>query len=171
MPVLQRAYRFRLRPTRRQEQALLRQAGARRFVWNWALGRRKAYYAQHGKSIPAAQLSRELTVLKQQPATAWLREVDSQLLQAGGRKHFVAIDRFFPSSKRCHTCGTLNEALALADRSWQCSACGSVHDRDHNAALNIRDEGLRLLAVGHTESLNAQGADVRPATRRQSATN
>jgi putative transposase len=79
MPVLQRAYRFRMRPTRRQEQDLLRQAGARRWVWNRALARRKAYYAERGASIPAKQLSAELTALKGQPETAWLREVDSQL--------------------------------------------------------------------------------------------
>jgi putative transposase len=81
MLTLQRSYRFRMRPTRAQEHALLRQAGARRWVWNWALARRKTYYAEHGKGIPAAQLSAELTALKGMPDTAWLKEVDAQALQ------------------------------------------------------------------------------------------
>jgi putative transposase len=77
------------------------------------------------------------------------------------RKHSVVIDRYFPSSKRCSACGVLNEALALSDRHWVC-ACGVVHDRDLNAARNLRDEGLRKLAVGQAESQNAQGASVSP---------
>jgi putative transposase len=56
MPILRKAYRFRLRPTQAQERVMLRIAGARRFVWNWALARRKAYYAEHGKTISIGQL-------------------------------------------------------------------------------------------------------------------
>ena len=80
-----------------------------------------------------------------------------------GRKHLVVIDRWFPSSKMCRDCKTINAELTLADRSWACG-CGSVHDRDLNAANNIRDEGLRILAVGHTDKQNARGAGVRPQT-------
>lgn len=86
------------------------------------------------------------------------------------RKHFAVIDRFYPSSKRCHVCGAINDALTLSDRKWVC-VCGVAHDRDRNAALNIRDEGLNLFAVGHTEKQNAQGARVRPGTSGQLATN
>jgi putative transposase len=381
-----RVYRFRLEPTADQEQRLRQFAGARRFIWNWALEQRRAYYRQTGKTRPAKELSARLTALKAQPETAWLREMDSQLLQqvlddlqrafvnfferrardprfksrkrdqarfripqrvhvvsgrvqvpkvgrvrlrlsrpvegqtksatfkqdacghwhvslvaetqmplrllplpeaaqsvglglglkdavvpsAGPRipaprfyrraerklrraqrtlsrrqkgsrnrararahlarvhqrvanqradfthklsttlikthqavciedlnvrglartklaksvadaamslvrrqleykgrwygTHVVVIDRFYPSTQLCHVCGYKNEALTLADRTWTCPICGSVHDRDINAALNIRDEGLRLLAVGHTESLNACGGAVRPPT-------
>ena len=73
MPTYQRVYRFRMCPNGTQEEALFRQAGACRFVWNWALARRKAYYAENHKGIPKAQLSRELTALKEQPETAWLK--------------------------------------------------------------------------------------------------
>lgn len=65
-------------------------------------------------------------------------------------KEIVKIDRFFPSSKRCHDCGHVVSALPLSVREWTCPACGVVHDRDHNAALNI-------LAVGQTDRINAQG--------------
>lgn len=51
--------------------------------------------------------------------------------------HIHRVDRFFPSSKRCHACGHINEALHLSDREWTCPKCGTIHDRDVNAAINI----------------------------------
>jgi putative transposase len=78
--------------------------------------------------------------------------------------HVVVNGRFFPSTQLCSVCGFKNAALTLADRRWTCPACGTTHDRDVNAAVNIKNEGLRLLAVGHTASLNACGADGRPPT-------
>lgn len=56
----------------------------------------------------------------------------------------VVVDRFFPSTRRCSACHTKGEQLNLSVRSWTCAACGAVHDRDGNAAVNLRDEGLRL---------------------------
>ena len=53
----------------------------------------------------------------------------------------VAIDRFFPSSKRCSVCDYLLEDLDLDVRQWTCPDCGTLHDRDTNAALNIKAEG------------------------------
>jgi putative transposase len=378
-----KVYRFRMRPTRSEEQSLNRMAGARRWVWNWAMGRWRDTYAATGKSITLKQLSAELTALKEQPETAWLKEIDSQALQqvlkdlhraflnffakraryprfkgrkreplrfripqrvtvkdgkvyvpkigwvrirqsrpvegttksatfrrdpighwyvtltvefevpdvppgspdpakvagidlglkvfatitgrkpvpnprffrtgqrklkraqrafsrrkAGSRrkakarrriarihrkianqrgdflhklttklvneqdglciedlslkglartklaksfadaamgefrrqvkyksewnrKHLLVIDRFFPSSRLCRGCGAVNAELTLSDRHWVCG-CGMVHDRDESAAINIRDEGLRMLAVGRPDSINAQGDTVRP---------
>lgn len=78
------------------------------------------------------------------------------------RKHLVVIDRFFPSSKMCNACGAINGSLTLSEREWDC-VCGSHHDRDLNAAINIRDEGLRILGRG-TPEVNARGDTVRPAT-------
>jgi putative transposase len=78
------------------------------------------------------------------------------------RKHLVVIGRFFPSTKTCNACGRVNDALTLKDRHWVCE-CGVEQDRDKNAARNIRDEGLRILAAGHAESQNARGRPVRPA--------
>lgn len=79
------------------------------------------------------------------------------------RRHLAVIDRFFPSSKTCHVCGAVNAALTLTDRDWTC-ICGIHHDRDFNAAINIRSEGLKLipLAAGHAERLIARGAGVSP---------
>lgn len=78
-------------------------------------------------------------------------------------KRVVRVGRFYPSSKTCHACGHI-QTLTLSDRTWVCEKCGMVHDRDANAAINILSEGLRLLAVGTTESLNADGGNVRLAT-------
>ncbi|HEX7156214.1 MAG TPA: RNA-guided endonuclease TnpB family protein [Burkholderiaceae bacterium] len=50
----------------------------------------------------------------------------------------VLADRWYPSSKSCSACGTKNEALTLNDRSWTCEGCGTSHDRDHNAAINLK---------------------------------
>lgn len=56
----------------------------------------------------------------------------------------VQVDRFYPSSKLCHDCGHKYKELQLSEREWTCEQCGTLHDRDVNAALNIRDEALRL---------------------------
>ena len=62
-----------------------------------------------------------------------------------GRK-LVFIDRFYPSSKTCNSCGYVNKKLKLSDRQWICPDCGEIIERDYNAALNIRDEGIRLIS-------------------------
>ena len=56
---------------------------------------------------------------------------------------FVKIGRFVPSSKRCSQCGNTVEAMPLDIREWSCGVCGAHHDRDVNAAVNIRDEAFR----------------------------
>jgi len=62
-------------------------------------------------------------------------------------KYFVTIDKWFPSSKLCNICGYKNDALDLSVRDWTCPDCGTHHDRDVNAAVNIRNEAVRLLSV------------------------
>ncbi len=77
-------------------------------------------------------------------------------------RRLAVVDRWFPSSKLCGACGTINTGLALSDRQWTC-ACGMMHDRDLNAARNILAEGLKMLdvAAGHAETRNARGGAVR----------
>lgn len=60
-------------------------------------------------------------------------------------KEVIIIDRFFPSSKECNGCHEKNTLISLSDREWVCPKCGTVHDRDINAAKNIKEEGIRLL--------------------------
>jgi putative transposase len=73
----------------------------------------------------------------------------------------IAVDKFYPSSKTCSGCGAVNADLKLKDRRWSCPACGVEHDRDINAALNIRNEGLRLLASPSPATGERPGSDVR----------
>lgn len=64
----------------------------------------------------------------------------------------VGIDKWYPSSKRCSACGFVVSKLPLSVREWTCPECGVVHDRDINAACNIKAAGLAALALG--ESVN-----------------
>lgn len=66
-------------------------------------------------------------------------------------RKIVFVDRFYPSSKMCHNCGYINKNLTLKDRKWVCPQCGKVIERDYNAALNILDEGLRIIGSSTTE--------------------
>lgn len=61
----------------------------------------------------------------------------------------VKIGRFEPTSQTCHACGVVDGPKPLNVREWTCSACGTVHDRDHNAAINIKTAaGLAVSACG-----------------------
>ncbi|WP_270385443.1 RNA-guided endonuclease TnpB family protein, partial [Megamonas funiformis] len=63
-------------------------------------------------------------------------------------KVIVKIDKFYPSSQLCHVCGYKNtEVKDLNVRKWNCPECKTHHDRDVNAAINIRNEGLRILNI------------------------
>ncbi len=66
-----------------------------------------------------------------------------KMARKGG--YVVYVDKWFPSSKRCGRCGYINKGLTLSDREWACPECGARHSRDWNAAVNIKEEGLRIL--------------------------
>lgn len=60
-------------------------------------------------------------------------------------KYLVMIEKWFPSTKRCSKCGFVKDNISLNTREWVCDRCGALHDRDINAAENIKIEGLRVL--------------------------
>ena len=68
------------------------------------------------------------------------RQLEYKAVTAGTR--IVVADRWFPSSKMCSNCGCINEDLCLSDREWTCNNCGAHHDRDINAALNLRNYAI-----------------------------
>ena len=56
------------------------------------------------------------------------------------------VDRFYPSSKKCHDCGHIKTDLKLSDRIYKCDNCGYKSDRDFNASLNLRDAKIYRIA-------------------------
>jgi putative transposase len=81
-------------------------------------------------------------------------------------KTYIEVDRFFPSSKTCHVCLNQVGSLSLDMRIWTCEHCQTTYDRDINAAINIRDESLRILSLGTSDT--AYRGDVRPKAGRKS---
>ncbi|MDN8078684.1 RNA-guided endonuclease TnpB family protein [Burkholderia multivorans] len=73
------------------------------------------------------------------------RQLEYKAAQRGVQLEVV--NRWYPSSKTCSDCGSINEVLTLSDRFWVCMACGSTHDRDSNAAKNILAEAIRQVNI------------------------
>ncbi|WP_106478042.1 RNA-guided endonuclease InsQ/TnpB family protein [Phytohalomonas tamaricis] len=80
----------------------------------------------------------------------FVRQLEYKAQWAG--RQMVAIDQWYPSSKRCSECGHIKGALPLNIRAWDCPECGVTHDRDINAARNIKAAGLAVLAPGENVS-------------------
>ena len=84
--------------------------------------------------------------------------------------NFVGIDRFEPSTKRCHVCGYVLPTISLDVEAWTCPECGTRHDRDENAAINIRNKGLEQLQAlppkaARIETLPLAEGNVMPAKK------
>ena len=78
------------------------------------------------------------------------------------QKHrvYLKIDRFYPSSKLCHKCGFKYKGLKLDERFWTCPECGTYLDRDENAAINILNEGLKILKEKYPDGTGESGTFV-----------
>ena len=78
--------------------------------------------------------------------------------------NLIKIDRFAPSSKTCGKCGHIYKGLKLSERSWTCPECGTHHDRDFNAACNIKEFGLKALPTerGKVKPVDCPLVDDRP---------
>ena len=74
---------------------------------------------------------------------AFLSMLEYKLKEQG--KHLIKIDKWFPSSKKCSSCEYVKSELLMSERIYICDACGLVLDRDYNASINIKEEGLRQL--------------------------
>lgn len=102
---------------------------------------------------------------------ASFREVRRQLEYkcAERGKHLVIADRWFASSKTCSVCGQRRAGLMLSQRSWVCACCGSLHDRDLNAAMNLAAYAASsaVSACGGEGSGVTIMADAKPAPAKQ----
>ncbi len=118
------------------------------------------------EDLPVSNMVKNRRLAKPISRTGWaeFRKMLEYKANRDGRQ-LAAVNRWYPSSKTCSTCGHLLASLSLSTRAWTCPTCGTRHDRDLNAAKNID------IAAGL--AVNACGADVRPrrATAGQSAVN
>lgn len=96
-----------------------------------------------------------------------LYEILRQLKYKSERNNrkIIQVGRFFPSSQKCSNCGYQYHNLKLGEEDWTCPECGKRHDRDLNASINIKNEGLRLITekiikiipVGYCHGLRCAG--------------
>lgn len=124
------------------------------------LVRRFKVFAFENLNVKAMVRSMGRRAFRRAVADASLGELRRQLeyKAAWQGRTVIWVDRFYPSSKTCSRCGTVNGELTLSDRRWTCPGCGIEHDRDHNAAINIKREGLRLLAQQHATPGSGESA-------------
>lgn len=168
MKTIHKAYKFRIEPTKDQENLLAKHFGSCRFVFNHYLNSRKESCLENKKSLSYFDNSKDLTVLKNHDVICveslavkkmmadhrFARELSDVSLGAfyemlcykaeWNDRTVIKIDRFFPSSKTCFNCNWIKQDLK-GEKEWACSNCGSIHDRDLNAARNIKKQGLKLL--------------------------
>jgi putative transposase len=71
-------------------------------------------------------------------------------------KNIIRIGQFEPSSKICSNCGATNRTLTLSDRIWDCKSCNTTHDRDINAAINIKNFALKNYIVSGVDTQNQE---------------
>ncbi|WP_373463359.1 zinc ribbon domain-containing protein [Streptomyces sp. B4I13] len=93
--------------------------------------------------------------------SAFVRMLKCKAVRHG--RTFAKVDRAFPSSQVCSACGFRDGPKPVHVREWTGGACGTRHDRDHNAARNVLFEGRCIVAAGGAETLNACGVSVRRA--------
>ena len=77
-------------------------------------------------------------------------------------RQYVKIGTFYPSSKLCHYCGFKYKGLKLEERFWTCPNCGTYLDRDENAAINILNEGLKILKCRNTDGRSGKDKSFKP---------
>jgi putative transposase len=95
------------------------------------------------------------------------RQLEYKAAMRGGQ--VVVADRFYASSKTCSACGKKLDELPLSVREWACPSCGVVHDRDMNAAINLKNMAASsaVSACGEEGSGSGRKARVKPASMKQ----
>lgn len=119
--------------------------------------------ARYGKKLPSGAIHRRHGFFE------FRRQLEYKAAMRGGQ--VVVADRFYPSSKTCSCCGHRLEALPLILREWACPACATHHDRDVNAAVNLKNMAVSSTAsaCGEEGSGRARKRVVKPASVKQEA--
>jgi len=105
------------------------------------------------ESLKVKNMLRNRSLAKSISDAGWgefVRQLEYKADWAG--RQLSAIDQWYPSSKRCSGCGHVMPELPLQTRAWTCPECAAEHDRDVNAAVNIKAAGLAVLALGENVS-------------------
>ena len=105
------------------------------------------------ESLRVKNMLRNRSLAKSISDAGWgefVRQLEYKAAWAG--RQLSAIDQWYPSSKRCSGCGHVVDSLPLQVRAWTCPECAAEHDRDINAAVNIKAAGLAVLALGENVS-------------------
>lgn len=105
------------------------------------------------ESLSVKNMQRNRCLSKSIADAGWsefLRQLEYKARWYG--RELIGIDRWYPSSKRCSECGHVVKAMPLSVREWACPECGTIHDRDINAARNILAAGLAVSANGENVS-------------------
>lgn len=104
----------------------------------------KRYDTVFTEDLNISGMKQNKTLSKAVSDAGWSQFMDFLKYKADwSGKNVVEIGRFQPSSKACSICDAVNKDLTLSDREWTCNACGATHDRDQNAAINIKKIGLK----------------------------
>lgn len=177
--IVLKAVKVRIYPTDIQQTHLAQAFGCVRWVWNQSLSVMSLTYKETGKGLSALSMKKQIPVVIVVEDLAVKNMVKNHNLaksisDAGwgmfctmlkykaeqDGKTYLEIGRFFPSSHLCHVTLRPIPKMDLSVRSFPCPHCNVQHDRDVNAAINIRNEGLQILALG--TSATALGGNVRP---------
>ena len=105
------------------------------------------------ESLAVSNMQKNRCLSKSISDASWsefVRQLEYKALWHG--RELIGTDRWYPSSKRCSDCGHILPKMPLSMREWTCPECGTIHDRDINAARNVLAAGLAVSAHGETVS-------------------
>lgn len=158
---MQRAHKIQLDPTAKQAGYFACACGVSRFTWNWALSEWKRQY-EAGEKPSGLGLKKQFNAIR--------RQLTYKAESSGSR--VVVADRWYPSSKTCSDCGFKLDMMPLSIREWVCPGCGCVHDRDLNAAVNLKQLGQAMSEVTpvEREALARTRVRVKPLSAKQEPT-
>ncbi len=154
--MMYRSARLKLYPTKEQDAILQKQLGTGRWLYNHFLALSIRHYSNHiltskiayrdenqARCVVLEDLAISNMIRKGKHKRGLNRSMRDSCL--GDIKRMleyktttIKVDRFYPSSKLCNACGHKNKALTLSDRKWRCIECNTEHDRDINAAINLK---------------------------------